>query len=105
MSRNGMFNIADSSRNGMFYIVYLSRQYQLHISMLLYFPKIFLEICQNRHALSVRMREARRLMTEDRLSIKEVAARTGFSSQAYFSAAYRAFYGHPPSQSRNTKRA
>ena len=51
------------------------------------------------------MREAKRLMTEDRLSIKEVAARTGFSSQAYFSAAYRAFYGHPPSQSRNTKQA
>ena len=40
-----------------------------------------------------------------KLSIKEVAARTGFSSQAYFSAAYRAFYGHPPSQSRNTKQA
>lgn len=58
-----------------------------------------------KYALSVRMREAKRLMTEDRLSIKEVAARTGFSSQAYFSAAYRAFYGHPPSQSRNTKQA
>ena len=66
--------------------------------MLLYFPKIFLEICQNHHALSVRMREAKRLMMEDRLSIKEVAARTGFSSQAYFCYAYRAFYGHPPSR-------
>ena len=51
------------------------------------------------------MREAKRLMMEDRLSVKEVAARTGFSSQAYFSAAYRTFYGHPPSQSRNTKQA
>ena len=50
-----------------------------------------------KYALSVRMREAKRLMTEDRLSVKEIAARTGFSSQAYFSAAYRAFYGHTPS--------
>ena len=51
-----------------------------------------------KYALSVRMREAKRLMMEDRLSVKEIAARTGFSSQAYFSAAYRAFYGHPPSR-------
>ena len=55
-----------------------------------------------KYALSVRMREAKRLMMEDRLSVKEVAVRTGFSSQAYFSAAYRAFYGCPPSQSRGT---
>ena len=44
-------------------------------------------------------------MMEDRLSVKEITARTGFSSQAYFSAAYRAFYGYPPSHSRNTNRA
>ena len=58
-----------------------------------------------KYALSVRMREAKRLMMEDRLSVKEVAVRTGFSSQAYFSAAYRAFYGCPPSQSRGTTHA
>lgn len=57
-----------------------------------------------KYALSVRMHEAKRLMTEERFSVKEVAARTGFSSQAYFCYAYRAFYGHPPSQSRNAKR-
>ena len=53
-----------------------------------------------KYTLSVKMREAKRLMMEDRLSVKEVAAKTGFSSQAYFSAAYRAFYGHPPSGDR-----
>ena len=58
-----------------------------------------------KYALSVRMHEAKRLMMEKRFSVKEVAARTGFSSQAYFCYAYRAFYGHPPSQSRNAKRA
>jgi LacI family transcriptional regulator len=57
-----------------------------------------------KYALSVRMREAKRLMLEERFSVKEVAARTGFSSQAYFCYAYRTFYGHPPSQSRNAKR-
>ena len=57
-----------------------------------------------KYALSVRMHEAKRLMMEERFSVKEVAARTGFSSQAYFCYAYRAFYGHPPSQSRNARR-
>ena len=53
-----------------------------------------------KYALSVRMREARRLMMEEHFSVKEVATRTGFSSQAYFSAAYRAFYGCQPSKTR-----
>ena len=57
-----------------------------------------------KYALSVRMHEAKRLIMEERFSVKEVAARIGFSSQAYFCYAYRAFYGHPPSQSRNAKR-
>ena len=54
-----------------------------------------------KYALSVRMREAKRLMMEERLSVKEIATKMGFSSQAYFSAAYRAFYGHPPSADRH----
>ena len=51
-----------------------------------------------KYALSVRMREAKRLLTEERVSVKEVASMSGFSSQAYFSAAYHAFHGRPPSQ-------
>ena len=57
-----------------------------------------------KYAISVRMHEARRLMMEERFSVKEVAARTGFSSQAYFCYAYRAFYGHPPSTERGGAR-
>ena len=40
---------------------------------------------------------ARRLLGEEGLSVKEVAARTGFATPNYFCQTYRAFYGHPPS--------
>ncbi len=53
-----------------------------------------------KYALSVRMREATRLLKDERLSTKEVATKTGFTSQSYFSTAYRAFYGHPPNADR-----
>ena len=49
-----------------------------------------------KYIMSVKMREAKRLLDESRINVKEVAARTGFSSQQYFSHAYRDFYGHPP---------
>ena len=49
-----------------------------------------------KYIMSVKMREAKRLLDESRINVKEVAARTGFSSQQYFSHAYREFYGHPP---------
>ena len=45
---------------------------------------------------SVRMREARRLLDEGSLSVKEIAARTGFASQSYFGKAFRTFYGKSP---------
>ena len=53
-----------------------------------------------KYALSVRLREAKRLMMEERFSVKEVAAKMGFSSQAYFCYAYHAHFGHPPSSDR-----
>ena len=55
-----------------------------------------------KYALSVRLREAKRLMMEERFSVKEVAAKMGFSSQAYFCYAYRAYFGHPPSSCRRS---
>ena len=58
-----------------------------------------------KYITSVKMREAKRLLDENRLPLKEIAKRTGFSSPQYFSHAYHDFYGHPPSQSRNTKQA
>ena len=51
----------------------------------------------NKYILSVKMREAKRLIDHGGYSVKELAARTGFSSQSYFTRAYTAYYGRPPS--------
>ena len=51
----------------------------------------------NKYILSVKMREAKRLIDHGGYSVKELAARTGFSTQSYFTRAYTAYYGHPPS--------
>ena len=51
----------------------------------------------NKYILSVKMREAKRLVENGGLSVKEIAGRTGFSTQSYFSRAYTAYYGRPPS--------
>ena len=50
-----------------------------------------------KYILSTKMCAARRLLGEEGLSVKEVAARTGFATPNYFCQTYRAFYGHPPS--------
>ena len=50
------------------------------------------------YILSVKMREAQRLIDEGRLSMKEVAARTGFSSPSYFTNVYKKYYGRSPSK-------
>ena len=55
-----------------------------------------------KYITSVKMREAKRLLDECQLNVKEVATRTGFSSPQYFSHAYRVFYGHPPISERRT---
>ena len=52
----------------------------------------------NKYILSVKMREAKRLIDHGGYSVKELAARTGFSTPSYFTRAYTAFYGLPPSQ-------
>ena len=49
-----------------------------------------------KYIMSVKMREAKRLLDKCRLNVKEIAKRTGFSSPQYFSHAYHDFYGHPP---------
>ena len=49
-----------------------------------------------KYITSVKMREAKRLLDECRINVKEVAQRTGFSSPQYFSHAYHEFYGHSP---------
>ncbi|MCU0648364.1 MAG: AraC family transcriptional regulator, partial [Gemmatimonadaceae bacterium] len=48
----------------------------------------------------VRRRAAEALMTDPRVPVKQVAARTGFSDPAAFSRAYRRWTGRPPSAGR-----
>ena len=55
-----------------------------------------------KYITSVKMREAKRLIDESQISLKEVSLRTGFSSPQYFSHAYHEFYGRPPVSDRRT---
>jgi transcriptional regulator GlxA family with amidase domain len=48
------------------------------------------------HALTLRLTAARRMMTDTRHPLAEVALRTGFSSPATLSRAFRHAFGHPP---------
>jgi transcriptional regulator GlxA family with amidase domain len=48
------------------------------------------------HALGLRLQAARRMLTDTRHPLAEVALRTGFSSPATLSRAFRARFGHPP---------
>jgi AraC-like DNA-binding protein len=51
--------------------------------------------------IDLRLRRASDLLTRTPLSIKEIAAMTGWSNQLYFSAAYRRRHGRPPSAGRS----
>ena len=48
------------------------------------------------HALSLRLQAARRMLTDTRHPLAEVALRTGFSGPATLSRAFRRAYGQPP---------
>ena len=48
------------------------------------------------HALGLRLQVARRMLTDTRHPLAEVALRTGFSSPSTLSRAFRSRYGHPP---------
>lgn len=52
------------------------------------------------HALTLRLTAARRMLAETRHPLSEVALRTGFTSPATLSRAFRRAYGHPPGQLR-----
>lgn len=52
------------------------------------------------HALDLRLQSARRMLTDTRHPVQEVALRTGFSSPSTFARAFRRRFGHPPSAAR-----
>jgi transcriptional regulator GlxA family with amidase domain len=49
------------------------------------------------YALDLRLAAARRMVTDTRHPLAEVALRTGFSSPSTLSRAFRQRFGHPPS--------
>ena len=51
-----------------------------------------------KYIMGVKMNEAKRLLDGGTLRVKEVAARTGFTSHPHFSRAYRAHFGQPPTR-------
>ena len=56
-----------------------------------------METSPGRFFLDLRLDEARRMVTDTRLPLQEVALRTGFSSQVAFARAFRARFGNPAS--------
>lgn len=54
-----------------------------------------------RYLLSLRMREARRLLLDNRYRIGEVAELTGFQSANYFSRSFKSYHGVTPEEYRN----
>ncbi len=60
-------------------------------------------ISAGKYILAAKMREALRLVNDGYLSVKEIAARVGFTSRSYFSRTYSAYYGRPPSNRRCVK--
>ena len=53
-----------------------------------------------KYILSAKMREAKQLVDEGCYSVKEIAAKTGFSAPNHFSRTYHAYYGRPPASDR-----
>lgn len=46
----------------------------------------------------VRMKHARALLDEGKLSVAEISLACGFSTPSYFSTAFREYYGKTPSE-------
>lgn len=62
--------------------------------------KKYLQAVPSRYYLNLRLQAARRLLRESDRSAGEIALRTGFSSAAHFSTAYRNHFGMTPREER-----
>ncbi|HRQ49066.1 MAG TPA: helix-turn-helix transcriptional regulator [Agriterribacter sp.] len=58
----------------------------------------------NDYILTARMQKAKFLLSNESISIFEVACKVGFSSQAYFSTVFRSKFSMTPSEYREGKR-
>jgi AraC family transcriptional regulator, glycine betaine-responsive activator len=62
--------------------------------------KKYLQAVPGRYYLNLRLQEARRLLRDSDLPAGEIALKTGFSSPAHFSTAYRNHFGVTPREER-----
>lgn len=62
--------------------------------------KRYLDSVPSRYYLQIRLEKARDMLCSSALSITEIGLKTGFSSGAHFSTAYRNLYGLTPSEER-----
>ena len=60
----------------------------------------YLNCTPTRYYLQIRLRRARELLQQTRLSLVEISSLTGFASNSHFSKSYKEFYGHSPSKER-----
>lgn len=58
----------------------------------------------NDYILTVRLQKAKFLLTNEDLTISEIAFSVGFSSQAYFSTVFKSKFGYTPSEFKSKKR-
>ncbi|MBR7136603.1 MAG: helix-turn-helix transcriptional regulator [Clostridia bacterium] len=58
----------------------------------------YFEQSPKQYLIKLRMNRALELLIADRLSVREIALSCGFTSEKYFSRAFKAQYGCPPSQ-------
>ena len=58
-------------------------------------------VSPKQYVIKLRLHKALQLLVENKLSVKEVAFACGFTDEKYFSRAFKAKYGYPPSQLRD----
>lgn len=62
--------------------------------------KELMGVSPNKMLMNERMRIAAELLKEGRLTVSEVAYKTGFDNQSYFNKCFKKYYGMPPGQYR-----
>ncbi len=78
----------------------LARHAGLSVSRLAHLFKDELDQSPQQYAEGMKLDYARRLLTETRLPVNQVAAELGYDDAFYFSRRYQRFHGHAPSRDR-----
>lgn len=65
--------------------------------------KSIMGITPNEYLQNIRLKKAAELLLDDRLTIAEVAYKTGFEDPSYFSRVFKSHYGITPTQFQNNK--